>query len=164
MRNNKVLFAIGLLAIVLVMSVGYTTLTTDLRMNGSQKHEEKWDVQVVGIETIDINGSASAGNPSFNATSVTFDADLIQPGDSVTYRVTIENKGTIDATLAGTTFTEQEDGSPAIIYSHVEPASTLEAGAKTTFTVTASYDDNYMLVPDVTSKTITGLVQYTQAG
>lgn len=164
MRSNKGLFAMGLLAIVLVMSVGYTTLTTDLRMSGSKKTEEKWDVQVVGIETIDINGSASAGNPSFNATSVTFDADLVQPGDSVTYRVTVENKGTIDANLAGTNFTEQEDGSPAVIYSHVEPASTLEAGARTTFTVTATYDDNYIFTPDVTSKTITGLIQYTQAG
>ena len=164
MNNSKGLFVVGLLAIILVMSVGYATFTTDLKINGSAEITGEWDVQIIGIEATTVNGSASAGTPTFNATSATFDADLVKPGDSVTYTVTIENKGSIAATLAGTTFTEQLDGSPAIIYSHTEPAKSLEAGAKTTMTVTATYDESYETIPEVTSKTITGLVQYTQAG
>lgn len=164
MRNSKGLFIVGLLAIILVMSVGYATFTTDLNINGNAEITGEWNVEIIGIEAKQVNGTASAGTPTFNATSATFDADLVKPGDSVTYTVTIKNKGSINATLAGTNFTEQEDGSPAIIYSHTEPAQSLEAGATTTMTVTATYDESYETVPTITSKTITGLVQYTQAG
>lgn len=153
----------SLLIILLVMSVGYAAFATQLQLNGTATIQGEWDVEITKIEATNIVGTAEAGTPANTKTTATFDATLKAPGDAVTYTVTIENKGTIDAKLDNATYTEQTDGSPAIIYTTTNPGQTLAAGEKTTATVTATYDSSVSEVPQITSKTITGLFNYAQA-
>lgn len=164
MKDGRNIIIAALLVAVLVMSVGYAAFASQLKLDeGRAEIVGDWQVEITKIEPTTVTGQADAGDYDNTVSSASFDADLKQPGDSVTYTVTIENKGSIDAKLSAATFTEQTDGSPAIIYTTTEPGETLAAGASTTFTVTATYDSNVTEVPTVTSKTITAIIDYVQA-
>ncbi len=163
MKNVNTIIIGSLLVMLLVMSVGYASFATQLQLNGTATIQGEWDVEITKIEATNIAGTAEAGTPTNTKTTALFDATLKAPGDSVTYTVTIENKGTIDAKLDNATYTEQTDGSPAIIYTTTKPGQTLAAGDKTTATVIATYDPSVTEVPKITSKTITGIFNYVQA-
>ena len=103
------------------------------------------------------------GEPQYTNTSVTFNPKFLKPNDTITYKITIKNEGTIDAKLGNINFTsDEENGSPAIIYSTTNPSDTLRAGEETTFTVTIKYDSEITEMPSITTKTITGVVEYIQ--
>ncbi len=164
MKNSKNIIIGALLVVILIMSVGYSAFATQLTLNGTAQIIGEWNVKITGIETMNISEGCDAGALQFTNTTVTFNAKLKKPGDVITYVITIENAGTIDATLSNVTITsDEENGSPAIMYETTELASTLLAGEKTSFTVTVKYDPNCIEVPDVKEKTITGIIEYIQA-
>lgn len=163
-KSGKNLVIVAVLLAVLCLGIGYAAFATELNLNESTATiQGDWLIEITNIEATTIVGTADAGTPSFTDTTATFDALLNAPGDSVTYTVTVENKGSIDAKLDSAVFTpDNEMGSPAIIYTYENPASSLAAGATTTFTVTATYDESVTEVPDVKTKTITGTINYIQ--
>lgn len=163
-KSGKNLVVVAIVLALVVMAVGYAAFATELNLNESTATiQGDWLIEITNIEATTIVGTADAGTPSFTDTTATFDALLNAPGDSVTYTVTIENKGSIDAKLDSAVFTEDNEmGSPAIIYSYDNPATTLAAGATTTFTVTAIYDSTVTEVPEVKTRTITGTINYIQ--
>lgn len=162
-KDSKSVIIAALLVVVLAMAVGYAAFSTQLTVNGNAEITGDWNVEITGIKATSTVGAAVAGTPTFTKTSATFDTDLKKPGDAVTYTITIENKGSIDAKLNTATWTPQADGSPAIVYTYTDPSETLAAGATTTCTVTATYDAATETVPAVTTKTITALFEYIQA-
>ena len=163
MKNTKNIIIGALLVVISVMAVGYAAFATQLNINGTAEITGEWDVKIIGIEAQDVSEGCNAGDPQFTTTSATFEAELLKPGDSITYEITIENAGTIDATLDSITFTpDNENGSPAILYSNTSPADTLNAGDQTTLTVTVTYDEDTEEVPEITTKTITGVIDYVQ--
>ena len=88
---------------------------------------------------------------------------MLKPGDTITYVITIQNAGTINATLDSATFTpDDKDGSPAISYETTSPATSLLAGEQTTFKVKVTYDAETTEIPSVKTKTITGIIKYVQ--
>ncbi len=163
MKNGKNILIAGLLVAIMVMSVGYAAFASQLNLNGTTTIDGEWDVEITAIKASNVTGDAVAGTPSYTASTATFNATLKKPGDAITYTVTVENKGNIDAKLNDTVFTEGANGSPAIVYTHTDPAATLAAGDSTTFTVTTTYDASYTETPAITTKTITGLIEYVQA-
>ena len=130
MKRTKNIIIITLLIVISVMAVGYSAFATQLSVNGTAEIIGEWDVKIVGVEAQDISEGCEAGTPQYTNTSVTFDAKLVKPGDSISYKVTIENAGTIDATL-GTVIFKESDGSPAINYITTELQQSLKAGETT---------------------------------
>lgn len=163
MKDGRNIIIGALLIAVITMAVGYSAFATQLTINGNAEIVGDWNVEITNIEATTVTGEAAPGNPTHTTTSATFDADLKQPGDSVVYTITVENNGTIDATLDNYSMTPQADGSPAILYTYTNPATDLAAGGETTFTVTVTYDSTVTEVPTNTTKTIQGLVEYKQA-
>lgn len=121
-RNKNILIG-GLLAIVLVMAVGYAAFATQLNINGTAEITSKWDVHynigsaTPGTATTDgvtatagtLDGGATASTaPSGTITyssdklTATLAATLVQPGDSVVFTLTPHNYGTNLAATAGT--------------------------------------------------------------
>lgn len=169
MKNAKKLLMIGIIAIAVLLSIGYTSISQDIREvtnknDTAKKVIKTYDVNIVKIEPTKVIGVASAGVPEFTNNSATFNADLMKAGDTVKYEITIKNSGSKTVKLDNIYFDEQEDGSPAIIYTYTNPSDTLEPGAYTTFTVTASYDSMFLEAPSVTSKTATVSVDYSIKG
>ncbi|MBR2832929.1 MAG: hypothetical protein IKE75_00560 [Bacilli bacterium] len=164
--QNKNILIGGLLAIVLVMAVGYAAFATQLNITGTASITSNWDVHF--NKTAQVSGDvapaktfSSGALPSGTITygsgdkplTATVHADLNQPGDSVTFTLRIINAGTINATastptLTGTGFTIS--GLTAT-KGHIrfdvtapvgKPSGTLlNAGQATTMTVKATFID-----------------------
>lgn len=109
----------GLLAIVFVMAVGYAAFAQQLTINGTASVTSNWDVHFDQSKTNDLVASAGVsgatdptGNISFGgAHSATLTANLVQPGDTVTFTLTVKNGGNIAAALAEPTVTMDGDES-----------------------------------------------------
>lgn len=162
MKNTKNFIIGALLIVILAMAIGYSTFASQLSFNGTAQIIGEWNVKIINIEAENISEGCDYGKPEYTNTSATFNAKLLKPGDSITYVITIQNAGTIDATLDNMTCKEEENGSEAIICTNTRPADILKAGEQTTFTVKVEYDVNTTEVPTIKTKTITGLVEYIQ--
>lgn len=166
MKDKKNIIIGALLFAVVAMSVGYAAFATTLNINGTATIAGDWDVEITGITSEFVGTASDKTTPAYTATTATFDAKLMAPGDTATYTVTVENKGTIKAKLDSITLTPQADGSDAIIYTvKSQPAANdvLKAGDSTTVVVEAKYDPTITEVPEVKTKTFTGVLEYIQA-
>ena len=129
-RNNKQLkiLIIILLIVVGCISLAYSYLSTKLTITGGSNTtvtstKITWDVHFKsGTITPTKYGTSATGRTCPNltisgntTTSVTIPAVVLsKPGDGCSYKLTVENTGTLDAVLAGVTFTKpKKDGSNA---------------------------------------------------
>ena len=160
-KNRNIIIGILLIAILL-MSVAYSALATQISLNGTGKIISEWNVKITSVTAQDISEGCNAGTPEFTDTKITFNAELVKPGDYITYLIMIENTGTLDAVLDTISLTPDENGSPAIIYTHTDPETLLQAGKTTCFLIKVSYDENTTEMPSIKSRTITGFVKYVQ--
>lgn len=174
MKDKKNVLICALLLTIMVMAVGYAAFSQSLNINGTATIAGEWQVEIIGV-TPSVTGTAQdmaydeTDNPNgtrFTATTATFDAKLMKPGDSITYTITVKNNGSIDAKLSTITLTPQADGSSAIIYEIVsQPAvdSVLAVGGTHEVEVKVTYDEDVEEVPETTTKTFTGVLEYVQA-
>ena len=193
-HKEKNLLILGLLAIVVIMGVGYAAFSTQLNINGTASIDSRWDVHIKSITAGSPVGSAKDTGASVaegNLTA-TFGTELTAPGDSVTYTVVVENTGTLDAKLSALTFNQTNngtgttaetgdavedntgsgyEGNNAIVYSYdgIEEGNVLKHDAgqnEATFTVTVAYNSKIAGQPD--EKELTSKLKmtltYTQDG
>ena len=164
----------GLLAIVFVMAVGYAAFAQQLTINGTASVTSAWQVELTDIEATSTNATgtdvpsadsgADGGTALINSSTAQFKADLKSPGDSVTYTVTVENKGNINAQVKSIEFTEGDDSAPiSYTYTGINQGDPLNASGSTTFTVTVTYDDTVESQPTTLNNTLTMHVNYEQA-
>ncbi len=155
--KHKNLLIGGLLAIVLVMAVGYAAFATQLNINGTANITSKWDVHIKSITAGTPVGTASnkSATVGTDKLSATFETDLVAPGDSLTYTIEVENGGTLPAKLSAITFEQTESNAIAYSYAGIQQNDVLAAGATTTFTVTVKYNDTVTSQPTDADKTST---------
>lgn len=153
-----------LVAIIIVMAVGYAAFFEALTINGTTLVDATWDVHIDDLAVLSEtkNGksiSSSISSPLF----ASFKAELGQPGSAVTYKVTIKNSGSLNAELNGITF--DTGNNDVIVYSYdgISLSDKLNAKATTSFTITVKYNDSYTgVVNDITSN-LTMHLNYVQA-
>ncbi|MBR2840431.1 MAG: hypothetical protein IKF01_01010, partial [Bacilli bacterium] len=98
-RKRKIVLAF-LFILLVMMGIGYSAFSSNLRITGNTKITSNWDVEITGISAPTINGSAEEESvPTYDKLSANINVNLYEPGDSVEYDVTISNLGSIDATL-----------------------------------------------------------------
>ena len=157
----------ALLAVVFVMAVGYAAFAQTLTINGTATIDSTWDVHFDGSKTegdgvIEVEaGLEGATAPNGGIISYTdsdhkasLNATLHQPGDKVTYTLTILNTGSIDAKLhlpvltvegatAGTgTLTQSKGNIQFTVQGLVEGTSLPNTTGSTTVQVIAQYIDS----------------------
>ena len=156
----------ALLAVVFVMAVGYAAFAQTLTINGSATIDSTWDVHFDGSKTegagiVDaeagLEGATApdGGRISYTDTNhkANLSATLHQPGDKVTYTLTILNTGSIDAALhepvltvegatAGTgTLTQSKGNIQFTVQGLAEGTSLPKTSGSTTVQVIAEYID-----------------------
>jgi len=150
--KHKNLLIGGLLAIVLIMAVGYAAFATQLNINGTANITSKWNVYIESITPGTPVGTASNKSATLgeDKLSATFETDLVAPGDALTYTVVVKNGGTLPAKLSAIRFdqshqntaTEELKDNRTIIYSYsgISENAVLPVDGSVTFTVTVTYN------------------------
>ena len=152
-RNKNILIG-ALLAVVLIMGVGYAAFAQQLTINGDANITSRWDVHIKSITPGEPVGTATNVSAKVDsATQATFQANLVSPGDSITYTVVVENGGTLPAIVAqdAITFTEGPNNQAIkYTYSGITAGTTKVApnNGTATFTVTVTYDSSITEQPE----------------
>lgn len=151
-----------LMAVIVLMGVGYAAFSTSLNVTGTSNVTSKWDVKITGITSaLGSGGATDTTAPSYTGTTATFSTNLVSPGDSRVY--TITNGGTLDAKVAS--ITENKGTNPAIVYTTTGVANNqvVAAGATATYKVTATYSSSVTSQPASTTSSFSSTVNFIQA-
>ena len=97
-RRKIIIFS--LIGILLLMAVGYSAFQTKLNISSTSNITSVWDVEITNVQTKEINGLAeNVYDPTYTKLEANMEANFYEPGDYITYIVTVSNLGTLDATL-----------------------------------------------------------------
>ena len=168
-RKKKDLLIIVMLVAVVCMSGAFAMLSQKLENSGA-KVKGIWGVEITDVEAVATQGSGNSLSVNSDLSVANFTAELFQPGDSVTYNVTVENNGNIDASLESITSSATPaygtDDNPYIVYTYdgINSGSVLRAGEKITFAVTIQYSNEITVVTTMNANltTILNYVQFTE--
>ena len=181
-KHKNVLIG-ALLAVVFVMAVGYAAFTQQLTINGSAEITSRWDIafdqsKKTGAGVIDPvagfqGGTAPSGEIEYaDGHNATLTANLVQPGDTVTFTLTIQNNGTINAELQEpvVTMTGDEDVSALVAkkgniqFTVTRPTpTTINASQEATMTVKAEFISSATSVGETQSASVDITVDAIQA-
>ena len=150
-RKKRNIIIGSLCCLLVFMGIGYAILSQTLNISGIANMQGNWNVKITNMELLSNNktGRAEEVSHSFTDTTATFEANLYMPGDSIEYRVTVENQGNIDALLKSITPTTTNK-SEGIKFSHSEIDNTvLTAGKTITFTMKVEFLESATSIPKV---------------
>ena len=162
-KTNRNYIIIGLCAILVIMGVGYAAFATQLKINGTANIDSNWNVRITNIQSSVLSGSATnAVEPSYTDTTATFKTNLVSPGDSMKYDITVSNEGSIDAVLESIDVNTGENEAITFETSGIENGDKLEASQTDILTVIVSYNSSVTSQPENTESTITVTLNYKQ--
>ena len=102
-KDKKNIIIVFLLVIVLIMSVGFALLSSELEVEATGTIAGDWSVKFKSGTLEQTNKTDGVSDVTAeldtNGLKVTLNATFAKPGDSVSYRVVVENTGTINALL-----------------------------------------------------------------
>ena len=105
-RGAKVIAVVALLVAVAGLTIGYAAYSSTLTINGTATVDPaNWNVKFAYTSgdslTAETTGNATQTTaPTLTDTAVSgFNVVLNAPGDSITYKFSVKNTGTLDATL-----------------------------------------------------------------
>ena len=154
---------IGLCMILVIMGVGYAAFATQLKITGTSNIASNFLVKITNIQSTVQSGSASdAVTPSYTDTTATFKTNLVSPGDSMKYDITVSNEGNIDAVLESIEVNTGENEAITFETSGIENGDKLEASQTDILTVIVSYNSSITSQPENTNSTITVTLNYKQ--
>lgn len=152
--------------ILVIMGVGYAAFQSQLKISGTSNIASNFLVKITDIQVSNIvRGAADKEDVTTHTdTTATFGTTLQSPGDSITYDITIENKGTIDAVLK--TITKTDTSNSAILFetSGVNEGDPLNVGEIATMKVTVTYNPEVTSQPENLDSTLKVDLDYEQAG
>ena len=160
-RNYMIM---GLCAILLIMAVGYAAFQSQLKITGTSNIASNFLVRITGIQSNVQSGSASnAVEPSYTDTTATFKTNLVSPGDSMKYDITVANEGNIDAVLNSIKVSNSNNEAITFETSGIEEGDELKASETDILTVIVTYNPSITSQPENTTATITVTLDYGQS-
>ena len=149
--------------ILVIMGVGYAAFSSQLKISGTSNIASNFLVKITDIQSTVQSGSASdAVAPTHTDTTATFKTNLVSPGDSMKYDITVANQGNIDAVLESINVNTGENETITFETSGIENGDKLEASQTDILTVIVSYNNSVTSQPENTNSTITVTLNYKQ--
>lgn len=160
---NYLVICITLILIVTIMIVGYAKLTGVLNLSSSAVIKGDWNVCITSIELVDKTGDANVTSLSYSILSASFDVELKKPNDSVKYKVTVQNKGNIEAKLNSFNILPTPKSNDVILYSseNVILDEILKPNESKNFYIRVGYNSDK--VEPIQSKSALILIEYVQS-
>ena len=141
---------IGALCCLLVfMGIGYAILSQTLNISGTANMKGTWDIKITDISEASRTGKADPGTPTISSSGVSasFEANLWMPGDSITYNITVNNNGNIDAALKELV-PSVENGVQQVKFSNnAVQGKVLRQNESYTFQVSVVFDEDATEIP-----------------
>ena len=168
MKDTKNYLIGGLFVAIVFMAIGYAALSSKLQINGTAEITSSWNIYIESITEKTKTGTANGGTPTVSSdkTSATFNAQLLSPGDSVTYEVVVRNDGSLEGLLSALNITGPTTSTSGIKYTvtGVTPSTTTIAasGGTNTVTVVAEWVSTDTSVPGSTNESLTVDLDYVQ--
>ena len=162
--QKKNLIIGGLLAVVVIMAVGYAAFASSLKISGTSNISTSWNISITDITTSNKVGSASvSGTPEYSGLKATFNTNLVLPGDSITYNIKVENKGNLNAKLNKITL--KKDNNPAILFetTGIKEGNVLKQGVYTTLSVKVTYSNSVTSQPTNLDASLTVTLDFVQS-
>ena len=104
-----------MMAAVLFMAVGYALLSSTLNISGISDLTGSWGVKITDVSYQATGKAYNISEPTYTDTTVKFNVGVKVPGDKMTFTVTVQNFGNIDALLMN--IDASASGTESIIYS-----------------------------------------------
>ena len=162
-RTNRNYIIMGLCAILVIMGVGYAAFSSQLKISGTSNIASNFSVKITDIQSNVQSGSASdAQRPSYTDTTATFKTNLVLPGDSMKYDITVANEGNIDAVLESIDVNTGDNDAITFETSGIEKGDTLLKSTTDILTVIVNYNNSVTSQPKNISSTITVTLNYKQ--
>ena len=159
-RNYIIL---GLCSILLVMTAGYAAFRSQLTINGTSNITSDWKVLITDIQSNTLSGDATdAEAPSHTETTATFKTNLVSPGDSMQYDITVENRGDIDAVLESIDVKASENEAILFETSGIKRGDKLGPDESDILTVTVTYNPEITNQPENLNSEVTVTLNYVQ--
>lgn len=141
-EKQKVIIFV-LLGILVGMTVGYSALSSILKIDGVSKITGDWDIHFTTIDQGTLVDATNVSASITNQTTATFTVNLKKPGSSAEYLVTVKNGGSYDAVVDSITGVDEANAaSPTdIIFevTDIDVGTELAASAEKTFKVKATW-------------------------
>mgnify|MGYP004559094383 CR=1 FL=1 len=163
-KNNKSILIGGLLAVVVIMAVGYAAFASSLKISGTSNISTSWNISITDITTSNKVGSASvSGTPEHSGLTASFNTNLVLPGDSITYNIKVENKGNLNVKLNKITL--KKDNNPAILFetSGIKEGDVLKQGTSSTLSVKVTYSNSVTSQPNNLDASLTVTLDFVQS-
>ena len=159
-RNYIIL---GLCSILLIMAAGYAAFRTQLTINGTSNITSDWKVLITDIQSKTLSGAATdAETPSHTETTATFKTNLVSPGDSMQYDITVENRGDIDAVLESIDVKASENEAILFETSGIKRGDKLLPNESDVLTVVVTYNPETTNQPENLNSEVTVTLNYVQ--
>ncbi|MBR3672996.1 MAG: hypothetical protein IKN65_01695 [Clostridia bacterium] len=165
-KNSKNVILLVLLVVVVGMAVGYAALSQALVINGTANITAEWKILFTDIKEGKMDGAESKTSPSYTSTTATFDVNLLYPGASAQYIVTVANQGSINAKLTGVDGIDSANkvAPTDITYSiNAKEDDPLASGSTKDYIVTVTWNADSTTMPETKTKTATITLNYEQA-
>ena len=150
-RKKRNIIIGSLCSLLVFMGIGYAILSQTLNISGIANMKGNWNVKITNMELLNENktGRAEEVSHSFTDTTATFTADLYMPGDSIEYRVTVENQGNIDAALNDIIQTKTNKDKNLKFTNSLIGTEILTSGSKMSFTMKVEIPEDAETLPEV---------------
>ncbi len=169
-KKNNIIIG-SLCAVVLLMVVGYAAFSSILNINGTSSISSNWDIEITAIDEKNIVGGATTATKEngdkkiegIGTLTASFETNLVSPGDSIEYDITITNKGSLNAKLDNITLSEPNNEAIIFTTSGLTEGTTLPANNGTAvLTVKVEYSNAVTSQPDKTIGNLTVTLDYSQ--
>ncbi len=144
-RKRRKIVIICLFTILICMFAGFSLFSSKIEIKGVSSADNNFNVVISDVQEKGRTGISSAMSqiPSYTNDTIDFYPFLTSVGDSISYEVTIENKGSVDAKL--NLLTVADENNPAVRFdlSGVNRWDIIKAGDSAVLTVTLYFDESF---------------------
>jgi len=155
----------SLCGVLLLMIVGYAAFQSVLKIKGTSTISSNWDIKITSITSEVLHGNpTNAKEPEGVGTlTASFETNLVSPGDSIKYTITVENQGNINAKLDKITISEPDNEYVTFETTGLTEGDSLNAGSTADLIVTVTFKDVEINKMDKSTSSLTVTLDYSQA-
>lgn len=144
-RKRRKIVIVCLFFVLASMFAGFSLFSNKIDIRGVSSADNNFNVLITDVHEKGRTGVSPEKSqlPFFSGDTIEFYPFLTSVGDSISYEVTIENKGAVDAKINLLTLVDENNPAVRFDLSGVNRWDVLKAGEEVIFNVTLYFDESF---------------------